>query len=134
MRFNGVTVDVPAAERADAGLTIEIRNLQAEIDHIAGMHLEVNSGDKVGQYLASQGIKLPLTEKTKKYSVTGETLGKIEHPVAERIVEIKELMKFQSTFVRGYIIDSAVKGKIHPNWNQMQAVTGRFSSSQRATV
>jgi DNA polymerase I-like protein with 3'-5' exonuclease and polymerase domains len=130
MRTAGVTVDIPAAEKADRELTVEINNLQKEIDHIAGEHLEVNSGDKVGNYLASQGFNLPQTEKTKKYSVTEEILKKVEHPVAEKIIDLKELMKFQSTFIRSYILDSAVQGRIHANFNQMQAVTGRFSSSQ----
>lgn len=130
MRLEGVTVDMKGAEEADVRLTKEIIELQNEIDHTVGSHLEVNSGDKVGTFFASQGISLPQTAKTKKYSVTEEILKKIEHPVAEKIIDLKELMKFQSTFVRGYVLNSAVKGKLHANFNQMQAVTGRFSSSQ----
>lgn len=130
MRMEGVTVDVKGAEQADVRLTSEIITLQREIDHEVGHHLEVNSGDKVGLFFATQGIELPKTAKTHKYSVTEEILKKVEHPVAEKIIDLKELMKFQSTFVRGYILDSAVKGKIHAQFNQMQAITGRFSSSQ----
>lgn len=130
MRMEGVTVDIEGAHRADRQLTLEIDSLQKEVDHLAGQHLEVNSGDKIGRFLATQGFELPKTEKTKKYSVTEEILKKIDHPVAEKIIDLKELMKFQSTFVRGYILGSEVKGKIHANFNQMQAVTGRFSSSQ----
>jgi DNA polymerase I-like protein with 3'-5' exonuclease and polymerase domains len=130
MRMEGVTVDVSKAEQADSRLTTEIQDLQKQIDHLAGQHLEVNSGDCVGSYFHSRGFKLPQTAKTKKFSVTDDVLKNIDDPVAESIRDLKELMKFQSTFIRSYILQSAIKGKIYPNWNQMQAKTGRFSSSQ----
>lgn len=129
MRMEGISVDLRKAEEADVGLGKEIEVLQKEIDHIAGMHLEVNSGPKVGAYLISQGFKLPTTA-TGQCSVKEEVLKKIEHPVAEKIIDLKELMKFQSTFIRSYVLNSAVKGRIHANFNQMKAITGRFSSSQ----
>lgn len=129
MRMEGISVDLRKAEEADVGLGKEIVVLQREIDHIVGAHLEVNSGPKVGAYLVSQGFKLPTTE-TGQHSVKEEILKKIDHPVAEKIIDLKELMKFQSTFIRSYVLDSAVKGRIHANFNQMKAITGRFSSSQ----
>lgn len=130
MRMEGVTVDVAKAEEADVKVSQEIQDLQTEIDALAGRHVEVGSGEDVGKLLVGRGFKVPQTAKTKKYSITEEILKKVDDPVAEKISDIKELLKFQSTFIRSYVINSHVKGRIHAEFNQMQAITGRFSSSR----
>jgi len=128
MRWKGVRVDIPAAEAADHKLGQELEVLSKEIWHIGG-RLNPNSGEEVGRALQKLGFKVPITPRTKKFSVTDDLLSKIDHPFAEKVSEWRELHKFQSTFIRGAILEANVKGVVHGTLNQLRAITGRMSCS-----
>lgn len=129
MRLAGVSVDIPAAERADAQFTRDIDVLQREVDHIAGGPVNAGSGDEIGRVFDKLGIKYPLTEKTQKPSIKAEFLETVDHPLAAKLVELAELKKYRGTFIRGYILSAHKGGRIFPEFNPMRAVTGRMSSS-----
>lgn len=127
MRHRGVRVDMPAAEKADREITMALEELHREIRHIAGRTVEVNSGEDVGRLLLASGIQVPLTPKTKKPSIKDDFLEALDLPVAEKIAEARELIKFQSTFVRGAVMNKSVKSRVHSSFNPLKAITGRFS-------
>lgn len=133
IRMSGVRVDLTAAEAANEHLQKELHTLQGEVNHIAGRHIEITSRNTLGEYLTELGIKVPLTEKTKKFSVTDKFLQKIEHPFAEKAAEFLELSKFKSSFIEGAVLESHVKGRVHGELNPLQAVTGRMSASNPNT-
>lgn len=141
MRMAGVSVDIPAAEKADVQMTADMVVLQKEVNHIAGTTLELDceegedfeelntgSAAAVGKVFDALGIKYPRTEKTGKPSIKAEWLKNVEHPIAAKIVELQGLKKFRGTFVRNYILNAHRNGKIHGVFDPMGAVTGRFSA------
>ena len=79
-------------------------------------------------------MKLPVYKKTKTgYSTDVDILEKLrlEHPVIDKILEYRSLMKLNSTYVEGLIpyINSKT-GKIHSYFHQTITATGRISSTE----
>ena len=68
-------------------------------------------------------------------SFTRSYLESCEHPVAQMIVEARELNKTHGTFLQPYLDFSKHDGRIHPHVNQLRSdeggtVTGRLSMAQ----
>ena len=128
MRLDGVSVDLDAAERAKEEIEANIVRLQAEIDRLAGR--PVNTGSPLDMEKLFTRLKIPFNRTEQgQMQLTGAYFETVTHPIGEKIIEIEELKKYVSTFIKGYILDSNVNGKIHATFNQLKAVTGRMSSS-----
>ena len=130
MRREGVSVDLDAAERASKQIETSADKLQLQVNDLAGCCLNTGSPIEVGRVFDRLKIKYPLTEKSGKPQLKGEFLKTLSHPLGNMIVELQELLKYNSTFVKGFILDSHIKGKIYPSFNMLRAVTGRASCSQ----
>lgn len=130
MRREGVCVDLDAAERASKQIEFSADKLQLQVNDLAGCCLNTGSPIEVGRVFDRLKIKYPLTEKSGKPQLKGEFLKTLSHPLGNMIVELQELLKYNSTFVKGFILDSHIKGKIYPSFNMLRAVTGRASCSQ----
>lgn len=78
-------------------------------------------------------LKLTVIKKTKSgYSTDVDTLEKIkfEHPIIEKILEYRQLMKLNSTYVDGMIpCINKNTNKIHSSFHQTVTATGRISST-----
>jgi DNA polymerase I-like protein with 3'-5' exonuclease and polymerase domains len=129
MRLAGVSVDLDAAERAFDNFGDEIQKIQREVDVFAGFEVNTGSAQELAKVFDRLRIRYPRTEKTGAPSFKGEFLKTVEHPVAAKIMELEELKKFQSTFIKGQILDAHVNGKVYCTFNPLRAVTGRFSCS-----
>jgi DNA polymerase-1 len=128
MRLAGVTVDLDAAECAYAEIEASIHTLQKEIDRIAGR--PVNTGSPLDMEKLFTKLLIPFNRTDNgKMQLTGEYFQSVTHPIGEKIIEIEELKKYNSTFIKGYVLESNVNGKVHAEFNQLKAVTGRMSSS-----
>lgn len=77
-----------------------IKTLEAEIYKTAGYQFNIGSSDQVGKYLVSQGVKLGET-KTGKLATNAKEIEKMaeDHPVVERILLYRSLIKELSTYV-----------------------------------
>lgn len=129
MRMAGVSVDLDAADRAHDAFGETIVEVQAAVDKIAGMSVNTGSAAELAPVFDKLGIRYPRTTKTNAPSFKGEFLNTIEHPLGALVVELEELKKFQSTFIKGQIFDSNVDGKVYCSFNPLRAVTGRMSCS-----
>lgn len=128
MRLAGVTVDLDAAERAYAEIEASIHTLQKEIDRIAGR--PVNTGSPLDMEKLFTKLHIPFNRTDNgKMQLTGEYFQSVTHPIGDKIIEIEELKKYNSTFIKGYVLESNVNGKVHAQFNQLKAITGRMSSS-----
>lgn len=127
MRKKGVHTDRHAAEVADAKLTIEIGDLQKQINHVAGKVINPGSSAEVGLAFKKLGIHLPTT-KTGQYSVAEKVLKNVQHPLAQMVLDIESLKKFQKTFIRGAVLNKAVNNIVYGEFLPLTAITGRFSS------
>ena len=74
---------------------------------------------------------IPPVRKTKTgYSTDAKVLQQlaIEHPVADRIIEYRELTKLRGHVHRGLLKLISEEGRIHSTLQQTRAATGRLSS------
>jgi DNA polymerase I-like protein with 3'-5' exonuclease and polymerase domains len=152
MRQTGVRVDVPYAERLYDELGKNIYELQEQFAHKWGQRANANSSQQLGPIFEAQGIKVPrtppsATKPNGEYSIIKDWLKGIaedtpedEPSLARDVLLLREFDKMRSTFVRGYILEGNVNGRLHCSFNPLRvskgdtddskgAKTGRFSSS-----
>lgn len=75
-------------------------------------------------------LKIPMVDKKSPRGTGEEVLLKIDKPICKAILEYREVAKLLSTYVdKMSTIVNPKTGRIHCNFNQIGADTGRFSSS-----
>lgn len=134
MRLAGITVDLALANRLYDELGTDIERLFAKLYHETGVRTEsVNSGKSLAKIFDTIGITYPLTLEGNP-SFRKDFLTNLDHPIADLINEIRGMEKARGTFVRNYILEGHVGGKIFPQFHPLKnddngAITGRFASS-----
>ncbi len=130
MQYNGITVEKEKLEEFGKDLKKRLNNLVKEIYSLAGEEFNVNSTQQLGKVLFEK-LKLTEPKKNKKgYATDVETLEglKHEHPIIEKVLEYRSLIKLSSTYVEGLIPYINKKdSKIHAVFNQTITATGRIS-------
>ena len=100
---------------------------------MAGEEFNINSTKQLGIILFEK-LKLPIIKKTKNgYSTDVDVLEKLKgkHKIIENILEYRQLVKLNSTYVEGlipYINEN--DNKIHSYFHQTVTATGRISSTE----
>ncbi|WP_352418831.1 DNA polymerase I [Proteiniborus sp.] len=133
MEYEGFTVDAGKLVELGKEFDSKIDVLTKSIFEFAGEEFNINSPKQLGEILFEK-LKLPIIKKTKTgYSTNAEVLEKLTevHPIAEKILEYRQLVKLKSTYVDGLIsvIDEST-GKVHSSFNQTITTTGRISSTE----
>ena len=133
MQWNGMYVDVQELDSYGQSLKDRLEILTKEIYELCGEEFNINSTKQLGEILFEK-LKLTVVKKTKSgYSTDVDVLEKLrdEHPVIERILEYRQLMKLNSTYVEGMkpYINSKTK-RIHSFFHQTITATGRISSTE----
>ena len=134
MESEGVKLDVNALASMSEELKKDSDEVQSEIFKMAGMEFNLNSPKQLGEVLFE---KLRLVDKAKKtktgqYATGEEVLMKLasEHPIAKKILDFRELDKLRSTYVDALPkMISPIDGRIHTDYRQAVAATGRLSSN-----
>ena len=134
MEYEGVSID----EKALASMSVELeeasRKAQAEIFEIAGQEFNIASPKQLGEILFDK-LKVddkPKKTKTGQYATGEEILSKLagEHEIASKILEFREYQKLKSTYVDALPkLVSPTDGKVHTDYRQTIAATGRLSSN-----
>jgi DNA polymerase I-like protein with 3'-5' exonuclease and polymerase domains len=132
MRMEGVAVDVPLAEKLHHELGIETQQLLAKINAEFGP-LEKSSSGHVGRLLDHLGVKYPRTGQGAP-SIEKEWLAALEHPIGDVLLDLREHEKMRSTFLKSYILNKNIGGKIFPQFHPLKGesngtMVGRFASS-----
>lgn len=128
----GVRLDTSKIAKDDQKLTSELADIEQKIYHEVGHEFNVASPKQVGEVLfVEKG--LPSGKKTKSggFSTDERILRELVtvDPVVEQILNYREISKLLSTYVKAlpeYV--NPETGKIHASFNQIGAITGRFSS------
>ncbi len=132
MEYGGVAVDRKRLERMSADLETAIVQAEQSIYESAGETFNINSPKQLGKILFEK-LKLPPVKKTKTGISTDESvLLKLsqDHAICQRILTFRGLGKLKSTYADGLLAQiNGHTGKIHTNYNQTVAATGRLSSS-----
>lgn len=138
MRRKGAPVDLAKAEELYHRLGEEAKAVEVELRNIAGQPVNPAAGESIKAAFTKLGIPHPTVKdkKTKqtKTSFSAPLLEEIEHPLAQKIVEYRQLTKVRNVFIKSYILDKHVDGRIHCSFNPLKAErggtrSGRFSSS-----
>lgn len=106
MQYEGIYVDKEELISFGDKLKEEIESIKQEIYNLSGEEFNINSTQQLGVILFEK-LKLPVYKKTKKgYSTDVDILEKLkpEHPVIEKILEYRTLMKLNSTYIDGLIV------------------------------
>ena len=133
MQWNGMYVDEEELNKFGEELTSKLENLTKIIYEMAGEEFNINSTKQLGEILFEK-MKLPVIKKTKSgYSTDVDVLEKLkkEDPIIEQILEYRQLMKLNSTYVEGLkqYINPKTK-RIHSFFHQTITATGRISSTE----
>lgn len=134
MRTRGVRVDVEYAHVLDDELTAGMEALDRQLSAVAGRDINVSAALDLAKVFDAAGIEYPRTEKTNQPSFVKGWLESIKHPIADLVVQRRNLEKLRNTFVRGYIFDLQINGRVHALFHSLRGdengtVSGRFSSS-----
>lgn len=133
MRLAGVTVDVARAEQLRETLQARAAEETQKLEEACGMSVNVNASASIADAFNALGLKFPVTAKGNS-SFTKKFLDDMDHPIANRIKEIRKLEKLSGTFVESYVLNSNINGRVYGSFHQLRGEgggtrSGRFSSS-----
>ena len=133
MQYTGMYVDKEELIAYGEVLKEQISDLTKEIYNIAGEEFNINSPKQLGEILFEK-LKLPFAKKNKNgYSTDVDVLEKLrnEHPIIEKILDYRGIMKLNSTYVEGLLpYINEVDNRIHSYFHQTVTATGRISSTE----
>ena len=133
MRERGIRVDLEQADKTKKFLEGKEKKLLQEVKKEVGFFIEPWNATSLAKAFDKLGLTYERTKKSDAPSFTKHFLSNHEHPVAAKILEIREFNKANTTFV-DTILNHQHNGRIHCEFNQLRSarggtVTGRFSSS-----
>ena len=133
MKTKGVRVDLDKAEKTKKELTALEKSLLDEIASETKVSLEPWVATSVAKVFDAMGLSYSRTEKSGAPAFTKQFLANHHHPIAKKIIKIREINKANTTFV-DTILEHSHNGRIHCDFHPLRSdgggtVTGRFSSS-----
>ncbi|MDB5106591.1 MAG: polymerase [Fibrobacteres bacterium] len=131
MEGKGITLDVEALNALSEILAAEIVRLEREIHELAGEEFNIGSPTQL-QVILFEKLGLKPGKKTKTgFSTDADVLSKLEgeHPIISKLLDHRESTKLQNTYVEALpTMVHPVTGRVHTNYSQVIAATGRLSS------
>ena len=133
MKTKGVRVDIDKAELVKKDLKKREDNLLKEIKEETGVAVSPWEAASIAKAFDALGLKYHRTENSNAPSFTKQFLVNHTHPIAQKIVKLREFNKANTTFIET-ILEHSCNGRIHCDFNPLRSdeggtVTGRFSSS-----
>jgi len=131
MTWRGVRVDQDRVEKTRNSLVKRERQVMKEIKKIAGRDVEIWAAQSLVKAFDKVGLRYPKTEKGAP-SFTKLFLQENKHPLAQLIVEARNLNKTTGTFLNTIMKHCHADGRIHSHINQIRSddggtVSGRLS-------
>lgn len=130
---NGVLIDSQLLGKQSHQLGLRLIEIEQQAFKLAEQEFNLNSPKQLGEILFDK-LKLPVVKKTKSgaASTDEEVLQKLaeDYPLPKILLEYRSLAKLKSTYT-----DKLPKmvnpktGRVHTNYAQAVAVTGRLASS-----
>jgi len=131
MTWRGVRVDQDRVEQTRNSLVKRERQVMKEIKKVAGRDVEIWAAQSLVKAFDKVGLQYPKTEKGAP-SFTKLFLQENNHPLAQLIVEARNLNKTTGTFLQTIMKHCHADGRIHSHINQIRSddggtVSGRLS-------
>lgn len=133
MEQKGVKVDIDMLGRFSDELSKDIEKLEKKIFEKTGEEFNLNSPKQLGEVLFEK-MEIPAGKKTKtgQYSTSESVLSGLanDYEVPAMVLDYRSLTKLKSTYVDALPkLVNRDTGRIHTDFNQTVAATGRLSSS-----
>jgi len=127
----GIAVDLSVLEEIGDRLDARMRDHEARIYELAGEKFNIGSNPQL-QVILFEKLQLPKTKRIKTgYTTDANALAALAgiHPIIEELLGYREVAKLKNTYVDALpkLVNPA-DGRIHAQFNQMVASTGRLSS------
>jgi len=134
MEQEGIAIDSDGLGKYSEELGETLIELEAKIKEEAGVEFNVDSPRQLGDVLFDHMKISAKAKKTKtgQYATSEDVLTKLkhEHPIIPMILEYRQLRKLKSTYVDPLpTLMDPVDGRIHTQYAQTVAATGRLSSN-----
>ncbi|MBA2483761.1 MAG: DNA polymerase I [Nitrosomonas sp.] len=133
MERNGVLLDIELLKSQSQELGKKLMKLEQAAFTIAGQPFNLNSPKQIQEILFTQ-LKLPVVKKTPKGapSTNEDVLQRLalDYPLPKILLDYRGLAKLKSTYTDKLptMVD-ANTGRVHTNYAQAVAVTGRLASN-----
>jgi len=133
MERNGIRIDSALLAKQGQEVGKRLLALEGEIHQLAGQPFNIQSPKQIAEILFVQ-LELPIVKKTPSGapSTDEEVLQKLaeDYPLPARILDYRSLAKLMSTYIEKLPRMADPKtGRVHTNFSQATAVTGRLASS-----
>jgi DNA polymerase I len=134
MELEGIRLDAEFLKSLSQKLDADILHLEKEIYKEAGETFNIASPKQLGEILFEkmQLVKKPKKTKTGQYSTAEDVLSVLakDHKIIRDVLEYRGLSKLKSTYVDALPNQvSKVTGRVHTDYMQTVAATGRLSSN-----
>ncbi|OGE80797.1 MAG: hypothetical protein A3E98_03430 [Candidatus Doudnabacteria bacterium RIFCSPHIGHO2_12_FULL_48_11] len=136
MQKRGIKLDTAYLARLSKDAESEIGKLTQKIHKLAGGEFNIASPIQLREILFDK-LQIPVeglrkTGKTKALSTAAGQLEKLRglHPIVDSIFDYRELTKLKSTYLDALPKLVGKDGRLHTQYSQTIAATGRLSSSE----
>jgi len=130
---NGVLIDKPLLQQQSQELAERIVALEQQAYALAEQPFNLGSPKQIGEILfGKQGLPVVKKTATGAPSTDEEVLEKLaeDYPLPKCLLEYRSLAKLKSTYTDKLpLMINEVTGRVHTNYAQAVAVTGRLSSN-----
>ncbi len=121
MRRRGVRVNIDKTDEVRTGLAKKRDEYIAEMRRLSTPKAELMIPDSFVEALRARNIVVPLTQKTKKPSITKALFEKYEgDPLIDAIAAGRKLNTVINTFLDGHILSNQINGRVHCEWKQLK--------------
>ncbi|HVR54204.1 MAG TPA: DNA polymerase I [Pseudorhodoferax sp.] len=131
---HGVLVDAAVLQKQSQALAERMIALEQEAYDLAGQPFNMGSPKQIGEILFTKlGIPVQKKTATGAPSTDEEVLEKLaaDYPLPARLLEHRSLAKLKGTYTDKLpLMVNPITGRVHTNYAQAVAVTGRLSSNE----
>ena len=131
MEADGILIKRPFLNELSKRFDEEIIALEQRAYEVAGETFNLGSPKQLGEMLFDKlGVIGGKKTKTGQYSTGEAILSKVDHPLADIVLEYRGLAKLKSTYTDALdnVADS-VTDRVHTSYHQALTSTGRLSST-----
>ena len=128
----GIKIDKAYFHSLAKETTRELSKIESKVHELAGVVFNIASPKQLSEVLFTQ-LKLSSKGLRKTpggvVSTASDELAKLDHPVAKEVLMWRELSKLLNTYLLPLPEMADLKDRVHSNFDQLGAATGRISSS-----
>jgi len=132
MESNGIAINTKALSEISVMIEREEKVLRSNIYEEAGEEFNIDSPKQLASILFEK-LQIPTAHKIKTgFSTNVQVLSQLSesYPIAQLVLDYRQLVKLRNTYVETLPkLINPKTGRIHTNFNQTIASTGRLSST-----